>query len=110
VRRIRIYRNPDCARCARYAGMHERLDWFRRVQNSTATPPTGPRAMGEVVVMELATGKLLRGAEGFALICRQIPAYAPLRLLLKLPAVRRAVDADMAGCKDGSCELPGKHA
>jgi len=90
--------------------MHERLDWFGRIENSTATPPTGPLVMGEVVVEELASGRILRGAEGFALICRQIPAYAPFRLLLKLPAVRRAVDADMAGCADGSCELPARQA
>jgi len=110
MRYIRIYRNPDCAKCARYARLHERLDWLRRVEISTATPMTGPLAMGEVVVEELATGRILRGAEGFELICRNIPAYAPLRLLLKLPALRRAVDREMAGCGGGSCELPQKRA
>lgn len=110
MKQVRIYRNPHCARCARYARMHERLDWFGRIENSTATPSTGSLAVGEVVVEDLTTGKLLRGAQGFARICRQIPAYWLFLLLLKFPAVRRAVDADMAGCRDGSCELPGKHA
>ena len=108
MKHIRIYRNPDCAKCGRYARMHERFDWFGRIENSTATPPTGPLAMGEVVVEQLATGCILRGAEALACISREIPAYAPLLLLLKLPAVRRAVDVEMAGCKDGSCELPAR--
>src|SRR5690348_16482394 len=110
MRLIRIYRNPGCAECARYAHMHERLDWLGRIENSTTTPASGPLAMGEVVVEELATGRLLHGAEALALICRQIPAYAPLRLLLKIPALRRAADREMAGCNDGSCELPKKAA
>jgi len=110
MRRIRIYRNPDCAKCARYARLHERLDWFGRVENSTAPPPTGPLAMGEVVVEDLATGRILRGAEGLELICRNIPAYAPLRLLLKLPAIRRAADEEMAGCGGEACGLPQKRA
>lgn len=108
MKRIRIYRNPACAKCARYARMHERLDWFGRIENSTATPPTGPLAMGEVVVQQLATGRVFRGAEGLALICREIPAYAPFLLLLKIPALRRAADKEMAGCNDGSCGLPVK--
>lgn len=110
MRRIRIYRNPDCAKCARYARTHERLDWLGRIENSTATPPTGPLAMGEVVVEDLATGHISRGAEGLELICRNIPAYAPLRLLLKLPAIRRAADKEMAGCSGESCELSAKRS
>ncbi|HEV2213202.1 MAG TPA: hypothetical protein VGS99_07625 [Gammaproteobacteria bacterium] len=106
--RIRIYRNPDCAKCARYARLHERLDWLQHIENSTATPTSGPLAMGEVVVEDLATGELLHGAAALAAICRQIPAYAPVRLLLKIPAVRRAADKEMAGCNDGSCGLPLK--
>jgi len=108
MKQIRIYRNPDCAKCGRYARMHERFDWFGRIENSTATPSTGPLAMGEVVVQELATGRILRGAEALARISREIPAYAPLLLLLKLPAVRRAVDREMAGCSGESCELPAR--
>lgn len=108
MKRIRIYRNPACARCARYARMHERLDWLDRIENSTATPASGPLAMGEVVVENLITGELLHGAVALAAICRQILAYAPMRLLLKIPAVRRAADKEMEGCADGSCELPQK--
>ena len=110
MRRIRIYRNPDCAKCARYARMHARLDWLGRIENSIAAPRTGPLAMGEVVVEELATGRILRGAEALARISREIPAYAPMLLLLKLPAVRRAADKEMGGCEGGSCALPAKHA
>ena len=109
MKHIRIYRNADCAKCARYARMHERLDWLRRIENSTATPPTGPLTMGEVVVEDLATGQVTRGAEALECICREIPAYAPMLLLLKLPAVRRAADREMAGCSGEACDLsPGK--
>ena len=108
MKHIRIYRNPNCAKCARYARMHERLDWLHRIENSTATPTSGPLSMGEVVVEDLATGELLHGAAALAAICRQIPAYAPMRLLLKIPAVRRAADKEMAGCADSSCGLPQK--
>jgi len=107
MKHIRIYRNPACAKCARYARLHERLDWFSHIVVSTATPAgSRPLAMGEVVVEDLATGRLMHGAEAFAAICRQIPLYAPFRLLLKIPALRRAADREMAGCNDGSCELP----
>jgi hypothetical protein len=105
MRRIRIYRNPGCARCARYARLHQRLDWFGRVEDSTAVPPTGPLLMGEVVVQELASGRVLQGAAAARRIVREIPVYAPFRLLLKIPAIDRAVDKEMRGCA-GSCELP----
>ncbi len=108
MKQIRIYRNPACAKCGRYARMHERFDWFGRIENSTATPPTGLLAMGEVVVEEIGSGRILRGAEALARISREIPAYAPLLLLLKLPAVRRAVDREMSGCGGESCELPAR--
>jgi hypothetical protein len=107
MKRIRIYRNPDCARCARYARLHERLDWFGRVENSTAVPPTGPLAMGEVVVQEVASGRVLQGLEAARRITREIPAYAPFRLLLRIPALAEAADKEMRGC-GGSCELPAR--
>lgn len=103
---IRIYRNPACAKCARYARVHRFFDWRRRVEISTAVPPTGPLAMGEVVVQDIRSGRILRGAEALARICREIPAYAPLRLLLRFPAVRRAADRELAGCGGASCGLP----
>ena len=110
MRSIRIYRNPDCAKCARYARMHERLDWRGRVEISTRVPPGGPLAMGEVVVERLKSGEMLYGAEAFAEICRHIPVYMLLRPLLLVPVVRRAVEREMLGCDDGACGLPhGRH-
>ena len=107
MRAIRIYRNPDCAKCARYARMHERLDWLGRVKVSTGLPPGyRPLLPGEVVVQRLVDGELLHGAAAFAEICRQIPAYALLRPLLLIPALRRAVDREMAGCDGAACVLP----
>jgi hypothetical protein len=104
--RWRIYRHPECARCARYARTHLRLDWRHLLEESTATPPSGALRMGEVVVQELATGAMFHGAEAMERIARAVPLYAPLRLLLKVPAVRRRVDAELGGCDGDGCSLP----
>jgi hypothetical protein len=103
MKTIRVYRNPHCARCAKFAKAAHVLDWLDRVDASTEAPATGPLRMGEVVVQELANGRIHRGAEGIELIARNIPAYAPLRLLLKVPALRRYVDKEVRGCNDNSC-------
>lgn len=103
MRQIRIYRHPDCPKCARYARMHQRLDWRRRVEVSTATPKTGPLRLGEVVVEKLGDGRILQGADAFEEICRSIPAYAPFRLLLRLPAVRAFAEREMTGCNGRVC-------
>ncbi|HEY1772910.1 MAG TPA: hypothetical protein VGH91_06940 [Gammaproteobacteria bacterium] len=94
MRRIRIYHDPDCARCARHARAHRFFDWFDRLDVSTATPATGPLRPGEVMVRELATGRVLAGTDALELICSQIPVYAPMRLLLKIPALRARVDRE----------------
>lgn len=99
--RIRIYHDPRCARCARHARAHKFFDWFDRVDISTATPATGPLGPGEVVVRELATGRVLGGSDALELICSQIPVYAPMRLLLKIPALRARV-----GYETVSYEVP----
>ena len=107
MKAIRIYRNPRCAKCAAYARMHERLDWLARVETSTVTPVgREPLRMGEVVVEDLRNGSRLEGADGFALIARQVPAYWLLLPLLKIPAIRARVDRDMRGACDETCELP----
>jgi hypothetical protein len=105
MRRIRIYHNPDCARCARHARAHKFFDWFDRVDVSTATPATGPLGLGEVVVRELATGRVLGGSDALELICCQIPLYAPMRLLLKIPALRDRV-AKESGYAGAACDIP----
>lgn len=109
---VRVYRHPDCARCARYARRHRRLDWLDRVEVSTRTPSGHrPLRLGEVVFEDLRDGRLLQGAEGFALLCRQVPAYWPLLALLPISAVRRSVERDLAGdCDGGACAIPdGEH-
>lgn len=103
MRQIRIYRHPNCAKCARYARAHKSLDWLHRVEVSTQTPTSGPLRMGEVVVEMLDDGRLIRGAEAFAAICRCIPAYTPFLLLLRLPAVRAFAEREMTGCDGQAC-------
>lgn len=102
---IRLYRHPDCARCARFARWHRRLDWLGRFEDSTDVPPVGPLRMGEVVVEDLRSGHTLRGADGFALLCRQIPVYGLLLPALRLTAVRRRLDRELSGCGDENCRI-----
>ncbi|MFC5580738.1 hypothetical protein [Rhodanobacter terrae] len=63
----------------------------------------GPLRLGEVVVQDLRSGTTLRGAAGFALLCRQIPAYWPLLPLLSNPALRRRVEREFSGCANAGC-------
>lgn len=102
---IRLYRNPDCGKCARLARQHHRLDWLHRFEDSTRISPLGPLRMGQIVVQDLRRGMTLRGAEGFALLCRQIPAYWPLLPLLRIPAFRRYIERETNGCDNASCAL-----
>ena len=105
---IRLYRHPECARCARYARLHQRLDWLGRFEDCTETPPIGPLRMGEIAVQNVATGRTYRGIESFRLLCRHIPAYWLLLPLTYLPAVRRRIESDIGGCSDASCDLQVK--
>jgi hypothetical protein len=101
MKRIRIYRNPACARCAR---MHQRLDWLGRVEVTTHPPPgRAPLKMGEIVVEHLGTRSLLEGIDAVRAIALQIPAYFPLRLLLRFPALARRADLEARGLS-GRCD------
>jgi len=102
---IRLYRHPGCAKCARYARWHHRLDWLGRFEDATGVSPVGPLRMGEVAVQDLRCGETLRGAAGFALLCRQIPAYWPLLPFLHIPALRRRVEREFNGCDGDNCTL-----
>ena len=105
MKTVRIHRNPDCARCARYARMHRRLDWLDRVEDSVQSPFDRPMRMGEVVVRDLRDGRLHAGAGGMALLARNVPAYWPLLPLMAIPAVRRAIERDVAGDCGDACTL-----
>lgn len=102
---VRLYRHPHCARCARFARRHRRLDWLHRFEDSTGVSPVGPMRLGEVVVQDLRRGRTLRGAAGFTLLCRQIPAYWPLLPLLRVPALRRRVEREFSGCAGATSAL-----
>ncbi|HZH43390.1 MAG TPA: hypothetical protein VEY50_04845 [Lysobacter sp.] len=102
---IRLYRHPDCLRCARLARRHRRLDWLGRFEDATESPLPRPLRKGEVLVRDLRTGELHAGADGVALLFRQIPAYWPLLPLLALPPVRRRVERDVAGDCGDACAV-----
>ena len=102
---VRLYRHPQCARCARIARFHRHLDWLGRFEDSTGESPLGPMRMGQIVVRDLRSDATLGGAAGFALLCRQIPAYWPLLPLLRLPAFRRYIERETGGCGDSGCAV-----
>ncbi|PTY03858.1 hypothetical protein DB347_21795 [Opitutaceae bacterium EW11] len=85
--------------------MHHAVDWFNRIADTTATPPTGPLRMGEIVVEDLRTHRTLQGAEALALVYRQAIAYWPLIPLLWVPAIRARLDREVRGCADGGCQI-----
>jgi hypothetical protein len=101
-KRIIVHRNPKCGRCARIMRFHHAFDWLGRVGDSTAMPPGGALRPGQIEVVDLVNGGSVRGAAAVELISRQIPAYLPLRLLLKIPAFRRRIDRDLSGEADGA--------
>jgi hypothetical protein len=105
MKTIRVYHNPQCAKCARFASVARFLDWFDRVDHSTEPPTSGPLRLGEVVVEELGSGRMLRGARGMELIWRNIPACTPFRLLLKVSAFRRYLDRELSGCDSEACKV-----
>jgi hypothetical protein len=106
MKRIRIYRNPRCERCARFAKLNTALDWLDRFEPSTATPPNGQRLRkGQIYIEDLRSHRQVRGDEAAALLCRQIPAYWPLLLLGWIPAVRRSLAAEMDAPGEEDCDL-----
>jgi predicted DCC family thiol-disulfide oxidoreductase YuxK len=106
MKTVRIHRHPDCPRCARIVRMHHRLDWLGRIEDTTAPARSGALRMGEIVVEDLRTGRLLHGADAVEAILRAVPLYWPLLPLLAIPAVRRRADADARGEAACACEVP----
>jgi hypothetical protein len=100
MKRILIYRHPDCEKCARFARVHHAFDWFNRIADTTAVPATGPLRKGQIVVEDLRTHRFYFGADTVAQIARQILLYWPVLGLLRVPAIRTLVDRDVRGCAD----------
>ncbi len=73
MKAIRLYRHPECERCAGYARMHHRFDWLGHFEDTTETPPTGQLLVGEIAVQDLRTGATLKGIDCFRLLCKHIP-------------------------------------
>lgn len=101
---ILLYRHPDCQRCAGYARMHHRFDWLGRFKDSTEIPPTGQLRIGEIAVQDLRTRETLKGIACFRLLCKHIPLYWIVLPFTYVPSVRKWIENDIGGCKDGACD------
>lgn len=103
MKRIRLYRNPACQKCARLAKIHHSLDWLNRFEDSTQTPPTGSLRLREIAVQDLQTLNTYRGVEAFRLLCRHIPLYWLLLPFTYMPGLRGSI-ARQTGCTyDDAC-------
>jgi hypothetical protein len=108
MKTIRIYRHRECKRCEKIVRLHHRLDWFDRIDDTTLTPPgRSPLRMGEILVEDLRSGRLLEGVHAVRAIFREIPLYFPLRLLLLIPYFARRADDDARGLAQ-ACDLDGR--
>jgi len=105
MKTIRLYRHPNCERCARVARTHHRMDWLDHYEDTTTTPPSGKLRVGEIAVEDLRSGAVLTGIDSFRLLCKQIPAYWPLIPLTYFPPVRHRIQKELSGCSDGACEV-----
>jgi hypothetical protein len=92
-------------RCEKIAASHKKLDWLRRLDFSTETPPCGPLRKGEIAVEKIATGKVIKGVQAVRLIFSQVPVYLIFYPVLYLPFVARRIDKDLGGCNGDSCEI-----
>ncbi|RMF70592.1 MAG: DUF393 domain-containing protein [Alphaproteobacteria bacterium] len=102
---ITVHYNPECAKCRREAAWTRRLDWLGRVVLSTEPSPVGPVPKGSTVVVDHG-GVIRTGIDATWAICRQIPAYWPLALVLALPPLRRFLGRkDGGGCEGGACDI-----
>jgi hypothetical protein len=99
MKSLRIHRNPHCAKCAGYARVHLRLDWFGRLEDSTLSPWPRSLRMGEVVIEDLHDGSMHAGADGLRLLCRAVQAYWPLLPLFAFAPLRRRIDTELAGIR-----------
>jgi hypothetical protein len=108
MKSVRLYRHPECERCAGYARMHHRFDWLDRFEDTTETPPIGQLRVGEIAVQDLRTGVTLKGIDCFRLLCKQIPAYWLALPFTYLRPVRRRIENDIGGCLDCEVQARGK--
>lgn len=102
---IRLYRNPNCEKCAKLANFHKFFDWFGRYEDSIVTPASGPLTPGEIVVEDLRTGEIKKGIDCLRLLMRQIPAYWLGLPFTFVPPIRNKMEADISPCVDDACSL-----
>jgi hypothetical protein len=100
MKMIRLHYHPDCPRCTRMARLDQRLDWHGRLEVSTHFPGPVPLRIGEIAVQDMCTGEISKGASAFRQLCRHLPIYRPLALLLVFPFARRWLDRKLGGCCD----------
>jgi hypothetical protein len=107
MKTVRLHYNAHCAASTRLAQRAKKLDWFDRVELSTATPRVGdPVPPGQIVTEDFRCGCFDRGVYAVRHLCMQIPAFFVFGLLLYLPAVRRWLARKQIACAVAAPALP----
>lgn len=107
MKAIRIYRHPNCNKCARFARMHHRFDWLNKVEDATTPPPgRSPVRKGEIVIETLADGRIHEGVDAAKSLVKAIPLYWAVLPFLFLPPVGKRVDKNIRG-GNSSCAVTG---
>lgn len=85
--RYTLHYNSHCQDCVRLARWNRRLDWLNRFERSTDPSPMGTPDIGDIHVVDHRNATICSGVYATHLVCRNIPAFWPMALLLKIPFV-----------------------
>lgn len=103
--RYTLHYNRLCHDCVRMSLWNRRLDWLGRFERTTEPSPMGTPEMGDIHVVDRRTATIYSGAYATQRVCRNIPAYWPMALLMLLPFVFSKIASRKQGCNGDSCSL-----
>lgn len=105
MRRYTLHYNSLCQDCVRMGVWNKRLDWLVRFQRTSEPSPMGMPEIGDIHVVDHRTATIYSGAYATERVCRNIPAYWPMALLMLLPFVFNKFASRKPGCNGNSCTI-----
>jgi hypothetical protein len=101
--RYTLHYNSHCVDCRRLAEWNRRLDWLACFDRTTNPSVLGIPEIGDIHVIDHQTQKVYSGAYATKVVCRNIPAYWCVALVLSLPFVFERVARRKPGCNGEHC-------